>query len=113
MTYTIRFYHEGRPTGDELWTAIFGEAKAIAENALQTGAADRAEVLDEDGQLVFELPPLHAEDGGENPEKPKGRVGVTAQQRRAEKDRKRNEDAPSESDAIDAMIRKNIEDHGA
>ena len=58
MTYTIRYYQDARPTGDEHWTGIYGEAKALAENAVETGAADRVEILDEAGQVVFHHPPL-------------------------------------------------------
>ena len=58
MTYTIRHFEGDRPTGDEHWTGIFGEAKALAENAVATGSAQRVEVLDEAGQLVFHYPPL-------------------------------------------------------
>jgi hypothetical protein len=58
MTYTILYYQEARPTGDEHWTGIFGEAKALAEHAVETGVADRVEILDEAGQLVFHHPPL-------------------------------------------------------
>lgn len=58
MTYTIRYYQDARPTGDEHWTGIYGEAKALAENAVATGAAERVEILDEAGQLVFHHPPL-------------------------------------------------------
>jgi hypothetical protein len=56
--YTIRYYQDGRPTGDEHWTGIYGEAKALAENAVSTGAADRVEIIDEAGQVAFEHPPV-------------------------------------------------------
>jgi hypothetical protein len=58
MTYTIRYFQDSRPTGDEHWTGIYGEAKALAENAVESGAADRVEIVDEAGQLVFHHPPL-------------------------------------------------------
>jgi hypothetical protein len=58
MTYTIRYFQDSRPTGDEHWTGIYGEAKALAENAVNSGAADRVEILDEAGQPVFHYPPL-------------------------------------------------------
>jgi hypothetical protein len=58
MTYTIRYFQDGRPTGDEHWTGIYGEAKALAENAVTTGTAERVEILDATGQLVFHHPPL-------------------------------------------------------
>lgn len=58
MTYTIRYYQDARPTGDEHWTGIYGEAKALAENAVASGSADRVEILDEAGQLVFQHPSL-------------------------------------------------------
>lgn len=58
MTYTIRYYQDARPTGDEHWTGIFGEAKALAENAVGSGTADRVEILDEAGQLLFHYPAL-------------------------------------------------------
>ena len=58
MTYTIRYFQDSRPTGDEHWTGIFGEAKALAMNAVESGAADRVEILEEAGQLVFHHPPL-------------------------------------------------------
>jgi hypothetical protein len=56
MAYLIRYFQNSRPTGDEHWTGIFGEAKALAGNAVKTGAAQRVEILDEDGQIVFHYP---------------------------------------------------------
>jgi hypothetical protein len=57
-------------------------------------------------------PEQEAEDGRENSERPKRRAGVTAQQRQAEKDRKRNKGASMEADAIDEMVKRSIEKHG-
>jgi hypothetical protein len=58
MTYSIRLYQNGRPTGDEHWSDIFGEAKALAETAVETGAADRVEILDDAGGPIFHYPPI-------------------------------------------------------
>ena len=58
MSYLIRYFHDLRPTGDEHWTAIFGEAKALAANAVKNGAAQRVEILTADGTLVFHYPPV-------------------------------------------------------
>jgi hypothetical protein len=56
MTHTIRYFKDGRPTGDEHWTGIFGEARALAENAVHTAAAERVEVIDDDGNIAFQHP---------------------------------------------------------
>jgi len=56
MAFTIKYYEAGRPTGDEHWTGIFGEARALAQNAVTTGAAEKVEIRDEAGQLIFQYP---------------------------------------------------------
>jgi hypothetical protein len=56
MTYTITYLENSRPTGSEHWAGSFSEAKELAVKAVTTGCAERSEIRDDAGNLMFHHP---------------------------------------------------------
>jgi hypothetical protein len=56
MIYTITFQKGSRRAGSETCRGMLDVAKAIAMAAVEKGAADRAEVRDINGKLIFHYP---------------------------------------------------------
>jgi hypothetical protein len=57
MSYTISYLRRGRDEiGSERWQRGLEEAKAHAKKAVLVGTAERAEIRDESGALVFHYP---------------------------------------------------------
>jgi hypothetical protein len=55
MPYTIRYYREGSRL-DEEWRGPLSEAKDLAVGAVAVGDADKTEIRDTKGQLIFHYP---------------------------------------------------------
>ena len=53
MTYAIYRLEGGRSAAIEYWAGRFDAAMAHAKNAVLTGCAERAEISDESGKLLF------------------------------------------------------------
>ena len=49
-------YHRATGVAADLWPGPFSSARAHAKEAVDKGNAERAEVRDEAGQMVFEYP---------------------------------------------------------
>jgi hypothetical protein len=56
MTYAIDLLERGRSAATEYWAGGFDAAKEHAENAILTGCAERVEIRDERGKLLFHYP---------------------------------------------------------
>ena len=56
MAYTISYLQNSLETGSEHWTDTLAAAQDRARTAVALGAADRVEVRDETGSLVFHHP---------------------------------------------------------
>ena len=56
MTYAIDLLQGGRSAVTEYWPQRFDAAKEYAKNAVLTGGAERAEIHDESGELLFYYP---------------------------------------------------------
>ena len=56
MTYTIRYQQAQGEGGGQHWTASLLEAKLHASEVVKSGSAERAEVADAAGQVVYRFP---------------------------------------------------------
>ena len=56
MTYAIDLLIRGRSAATEYWASRFDDAKVYAKNAVLTGCAERVEIRDESGKLLFHYP---------------------------------------------------------
>jgi hypothetical protein len=57
MKFTINRFVKGQLEETATWDGLpFEAGKAHAEELIQTGVADRVEIRDEAGQLIFHLP---------------------------------------------------------
>jgi hypothetical protein len=57
MAYTINYFRQGRiDWADDPWRGTLEEAQAATKNAVASGTAERAEIRDEHGDLVFHCP---------------------------------------------------------
>jgi hypothetical protein len=56
MTYAIDPLIRGRSAGTEYGASRFHDAKVYAKNAVLTACAERAEIRDESGKLLFYFP---------------------------------------------------------
>jgi hypothetical protein len=56
MTYAIDLLEGGRSAATEYWPGRFDAAKEQAKNAVLTGCAERVEIRDESGKLLFHYP---------------------------------------------------------
>lgn len=56
MIYTIRFMRDEIVLGETPWDSGLGEAKTHAREHMEINQADRVEVRDESGSLVFQHP---------------------------------------------------------
>jgi hypothetical protein len=56
MTYAIDLLERGRSAATEYWASGFDSAKEYARNAVVTGCAERAEIRNESGKLLFHYP---------------------------------------------------------
>ena len=55
MEYTLSYIQRGKAS-TEAWVGSFAEAKAHAKKAVLLGSADRTEIRDNAGKLVFHYP---------------------------------------------------------
>ena len=56
MTYAIDLLERGRSAATEYWAGGFDVAMERAKNAVLTGCAERAEIRDESGKVLFHYP---------------------------------------------------------
>ena len=56
MTFSIRYRQAPSGAESQHWTASLTEAKLHANEVVTTGSAERAEVRDADGKLVYRFP---------------------------------------------------------
>jgi hypothetical protein len=56
MAYAIDFFERGQSAVTEHWPRGFDAAKEHAKNVVLTGCAERAEIHDESGKLLFHYP---------------------------------------------------------
>gem|GEM_PF-6986801 len=56
MSYAITYIHLGDLVASECWQRGFEEAKAHAKKAVLVGNAQRVEIRDQPGKLVFQYP---------------------------------------------------------
>ena len=56
MSYTIDYLTDDRVTGSEHWTDSLELARDLAKESVASGTADRVEIRDESGALVFHHP---------------------------------------------------------
>jgi len=56
MTFSVNYFDARLLTGSDADVESFDSAKRLAEEAVATGMADRAEIRDENGALLLVLP---------------------------------------------------------
>lgn len=56
MPYSISYLHRGENVATESWDRGLEEAKAVAKRAVLVGTAERSEIRDADGKLIFHFP---------------------------------------------------------
>jgi hypothetical protein len=57
VAYTINYFKQSRlEWADDPWRGTLEDAQATAENAVASGTAERVEVRNEHGDLVFHYP---------------------------------------------------------
>jgi hypothetical protein len=56
LAYSVKFHEISGLVGNEHSTPSLVGARRVAVDAVQSGAAKRAEVRDEEGKIIFEYP---------------------------------------------------------
>ena len=56
MTYNIGYFVNSRLTATESWDGTFSAAQEMARKAVESGTAERVEIRESDGALVFHHP---------------------------------------------------------
>jgi hypothetical protein len=56
MAYTVVYIQKETVSGTEPWPGKLIDAQDLAHKAVANGAADRVEIRDENGELVFRHP---------------------------------------------------------